>query len=972
MLEVVNLTKTYKGKGGNNVKALDGMSISFPETGMVFLLGKSGSGKSTLLNVIGGLDSPTSGEIIVKGRSSRNFTQKDFDSYRNTFIGFIFQEYNILNEFSVEDNIGLALELQGKSKDREAINALLASVDLEGYAKRKPNTLSGGQKQRIAIARALIKEPEIIMADEPTGALDSTTGRQVLETLKKLSKDKLVIVVSHDREFAENYGDRIIELKDGKIISDVTKTHEQKEFITNNVDLIGNVLSIKNAGNITEEDFSKIKQYLMSSSGEVILAKDEDDIRTFKVANKINVNGEMEVFRSTTEEDIKLRKYTKEESKFIKSKLPLRHAIKIGLSSLKNKPFRLLATIGLCTVAFVLFGILSTMTFYDSESTFKQSLKDNEPEFIKLSKLYKVKETSYVNGEEDWSYDGIYDATFTNEEIKEYINKYGVNTFASSSVDLMFSAASKSEYYINQIFGLGYLEENNSLRKRINGEYPVKDDEIVISSYTADTIYNNKIYQINKSKLLELNTPQEIIGKQIMINGKVYKVTGIIDSGTLDSKYDEIKNAELEDYRLQSEFMQELSDGIHMIAFVTENTLKEVSEDYNYSYDPTFDNHNMVMGRKEDGKYKYDEYPNVSYAGVSYLKPTHDVKYIVNNKEELGNKDVIITENYFYTLVSEYYRDIQNQSYDYNEELWKKIDLVSELLNNGVYKENDFIEFSEEQKNKKLKTLLNYIKKDKVELSVNVKLYDEMNSIGTGDAYTYKVVGFWIDKRDKYANKMLLNDKVASNLWNIQKQTVSYYTVGETKYVDNGSVYKMIYVPFENNNEIIDSFWDIYKNEYASDDSKVIISSGLVVTLQLIDEVIDTLSKILMYVAIALAVFASLLFSNFISVSISYKKKEIGILRAVGARSFDVFKIFFSESFFITLICVILAVMGNVIICNILNAELASTIGMSVFIFGIASLIVLILLAFITSVISTFLPVYNAARKKPVDSIRAI
>ena len=108
MLEVVNLTKTYKGKGGNNVKALDGMSISFPETGMVFLLGKSGSGKSTLLNVIGGLDSPTSGEIIVKGRSSRNFTQKDFDSYRNTFIGFIFQEYNILNEFSVEDNIGLA------------------------------------------------------------------------------------------------------------------------------------------------------------------------------------------------------------------------------------------------------------------------------------------------------------------------------------------------------------------------------------------------------------------------------------------------------------------------------------------------------------------------------------------------------------------------------------------------------------------------------------------------------------------------------------------------------------------------------------------------------------------------------------------------------------------------------------------------------------------------------------------------
>jgi ABC-type lipoprotein export system ATPase subunit len=120
---------------------------------MVFLLGKSGSGKSTLLNVCGGLDSPTSGEIIVKGKSSENFSQSDFDSYRNTFIGFVFQEYNILNEFTVEENIALALELQGKPKNKEVIDGILNQVELEGYGKRKPNTLSGGQKQRIAIAR---------------------------------------------------------------------------------------------------------------------------------------------------------------------------------------------------------------------------------------------------------------------------------------------------------------------------------------------------------------------------------------------------------------------------------------------------------------------------------------------------------------------------------------------------------------------------------------------------------------------------------------------------------------------------------------------------------------------------------------------------------------------------------------------------------------------------------------------------
>ena len=156
MLEIKNLSKVYKTKGSVNVKALDNISLRFPETGMVFLLGKSGSGKSTLLNVCGGLDSPTDGEIIVKGRSSKTFTQSDFDSYRNTYIGFIFQEYNVLDEFSVEDNLALALELQGNPKDKERVEQVLKDVDLEGYAKRKPNTLSGGQKQRIAIARALI------------------------------------------------------------------------------------------------------------------------------------------------------------------------------------------------------------------------------------------------------------------------------------------------------------------------------------------------------------------------------------------------------------------------------------------------------------------------------------------------------------------------------------------------------------------------------------------------------------------------------------------------------------------------------------------------------------------------------------------------------------------------------------------------------------------------------------------------
>ena len=430
MLEALHLTKVYKTKGGADVKALDDVSIQFPEKGMVFLLGKSGSGKSTLLNVCGGLDAPTSGAIMVKGKSSEKFSQSDFDSYRNTYVGFIFQEYNILNEFSVEDNIALALELQGKPKDKKAIADLLEQVDLVGYAKRKPNTLSGGQKQRIAIARALVKSPEIIMADEPTGALDSATGKQVFDTLKKLSKEKLVIVVSHDRDFAELYGDRIVELQDGKIISDVTKTQEQQQALTQNISIVGETLCVKNGADLSEKDFEEIKAFLSKTDKDVIIARGERDVKTFKTVSHIKDNGEKEVFRNSEELPMEVKEYSPKDSKFIRSKLPLKHAIRIGVSGMKTKPIRLIFTILLCTAAFTFFGLLSTMTFYDSEATFKESVAGTDYDYIKVGKNYRVKEFwHYDDMTQDWEY--TMNTRFTEEELLAFMEQFGKEAFGA-------------------------------------------------------------------------------------------------------------------------------------------------------------------------------------------------------------------------------------------------------------------------------------------------------------------------------------------------------------------------------------------------------------------------------------------------------------------------------------------------------------------------------------------------------------
>lgn len=231
MLEIKNISKVYK-TGSFVQNALDCVSISFRRNEFVSILGPSGSGKTTLLNILGGLDKYTSGDLIIDGISTKKYKDKDWDSYRNHRIGFVFQSYNLISHQTVLSNVELALTLSGVSKrDRRkrAIKAL-KEVGLIDHINKKPNQMSGGQMQRVAIARALINDPDIVLADEPTGALDSNTSIQIMELLKKISKNKLVIMVTHNPELAKNYSSRIISLKDGKITDD-TNPYDESETL---------------------------------------------------------------------------------------------------------------------------------------------------------------------------------------------------------------------------------------------------------------------------------------------------------------------------------------------------------------------------------------------------------------------------------------------------------------------------------------------------------------------------------------------------------------------------------------------------------------------------------------------------------------------------------------------------------------------------------------------------------------------
>ena len=228
MLELRNIHKTYH-VGDIETKALDGISVAFRRKEFVAILGTSGSGKTTCLNIIGGLDRYDEGELVIKGKKTSDFRDRDWDAYRNNSIGFVFQSYNLIMHLSIVANVELGMTLSGVSAEEKHRRALevLEQVGLKEHLHKKPNQLSGGQMQRVAIARALANNPEILLCDEPTGALDTTTSLQIMDLIKEVAKDRLVIMVTHNPELAEKYADRIIRFQDGKIVSD-THPHEER------------------------------------------------------------------------------------------------------------------------------------------------------------------------------------------------------------------------------------------------------------------------------------------------------------------------------------------------------------------------------------------------------------------------------------------------------------------------------------------------------------------------------------------------------------------------------------------------------------------------------------------------------------------------------------------------------------------------------------------------------------------------
>ncbi len=991
MLSVKNLVKVYESKGGVKVNALDGINIDFPEKGIVFLLGKSGSGKSTLLNVTGGLDIPTSGEVIVKGKSSKDFAPSDWDSYRNTYIGFVFQEYNILDEFTVEQNIALALQLQNKNNDIERVNEILKEVDLEGYAKRKPNTLSGGQKQRVAIARALIKNPEIIMADEPTGALDSETGKQVFDTLKKLSLSRLVIVVSHDRDFAETYADRIIELEDGKVIEDNSREVIEDNTTEENVSYLDNdTITVRDWKKLSNEDIKRIISVMSQNEGETVITKDQNEITEIKKTHK--KTNSVKAFSPTKTNKIN---YNGESAKFIKSKLPFVHALKVALGAIKTKPIRLAFTILLSILAFTFFGVASTLMLYSPRYSMSTALENSEFSAYVIQKEYQAKNVvqyldadnklvSEISGtmefrgaysEEDISLlnDNSYGMNFSGlidfGYYKHIEGGYERDYDTSRSFILQNKAISVNDqyFYCNDNVSGFYDGGEQSLLDRgftlLGGRYPEKANEIALSEYHFGFF--------EKETFSDIDEVDDILGKEITISDLKLIVTGVYSVGNFPEKFDVLRNTNglinlppTEREKLATELVDFVSCSFHSVVFVSPDFYETYRGDFvEPSYKSGFgiDIGNTVQDiglvKSSDNVTAYTKKSVWQYDNL-FTFVNFDGNVI---EEDFGKQDLYVNasllDHVIANAVSNVIAHLPNAS-DYQE----VIDIANKI---NVYWSSP----TKEEYITCLRTFkelnIDYLNNSSVSRKKVIKNVD-------GESLEVVTKGFYISECKTNYSTPFISDEVFEELALTREeyfsQHDSYYIktldfepdVKAQKYgklisLTDGSYKQAYYVlgEFSNyNNRINNSVYDFSKQ---------------------ITQTIDLLKVVFSIITGVFAVFASLMLFNFISVSISSKTREIGILRAIGARGIDVFKIFILEALMITGTCFILSTIASFVVCSLANKSLiGSMIGMSVLNFGVLSVLMLLAMSVFISFVATLSPVIKASKKSPVDSIRSL
>ncbi len=967
MLELKKVSKIYKTKS-NDVAALNDVDLYFEDNGLVFITGKSGSGKTTLLNVIGGLDNFSSGEILIKGKSTKDFSKSDYDSYRNTYIGFVFQEYNLLDNMTIEKNIALATQLQGIKDDKQKIEQILQKVDLQDILSRRPQELSGGQRQRVAIARALVKNPSIIMADEPTGALDTENGLQIMNLLKKLSKEKLVIVVSHDLELANKFADRIIQMKDGKIESDttITKDDSQKTNIVEKSDII----SVRRGAQLKANEVKTLTAAIKSG-------KD------------VNVTDNLDVIKKQTKIDKKQEYH--DASPFIKTHLGFFDTIKLGLNTLKSKRIRLAITIILCALAFSIFGMFDSLAIYDEGRLASNTLKSSiTPAITMTTKITESNKNSY-----EINFGNSLVQTLSNQtgyDIKGVYNSFYFGTSAAAELNLNNTEPYKiSKYYYYKTLR-GAIEFDKADLEKYNftlldGRLPQEYDEIAISEYFAYCMLNwHYTYKNADNEPKELDSIEEIVNPASPLfltlgtagAKQKYKIVGIVDAGKINKKFDKMKeNFEDHPNMDQIEFVNYINNSLHLYGFVKpgfashciakHNTLsKFINKAYSYEFIAN-DNNNVKTQR--DSFYTFDSFQKLVNGKLTEENQFLPYTFLDNTKTELSDNEILLDANQFSVLYSDIIQTLKTFADNsvhvypkfagYSTEIQQALDELKsksgqekmKLLTDALSKLEEIQEVRDNGQTREESIFQRSFTVKKTDTSKYQPGTTKPIEIPV-ENNTYKIVGFYCDVNISATGAFIMDNNGISNL--------------------GISLMQGPYSSFVATNNGKGSIGALSKLLLKTSGVCYTCKNNALAMIRANSEFFSNLSLLFLIVSGVFAVFSIVMFSNFISTSIKNKYGEIGILRALGARGADILKMFVVEAIAVAIINALCATLLASIGCIFINMFLTKYLNLYIPLaaFGIRQILVIFGLSLGVGMVSAILPISSVSRQKPVETIR--
>ena len=910
MLQIQNICKKYV-TGDLVQTALDNVSLNLRDNEFVAILGPSGSGKTTMLNIIGGLDRYDSGDLIINGISTKKYKDRDWDSYRNHTIGFVFQSYNLIPHQSVLSNVELALTISGisRSERRRRAKEALEKVGLGNQLHKRPNQMSGGQMQRVAIARALVNNPDILLADEPTGALDSETSVQVMELLKEVAKDRLVVMVTHNPELANEYATRIVRVKDGHIVDDTAPYEiEQKLEEPQHKNMGKASMSILTALSLSFNN-------LRTKKGRTFLTAFAGSIGIIGIALILSFSNGVNTYIT----DIQKSTMTSYPISIEAQTIDLTSIMQKGQSSMKDSD-----------VTHELDGVYSNGTDIEMASSITTSFtKNNLTEFKKYldnpdSEIRKhIRENGIV-----YSYNTKFDV-FTYDSEGTFVNTDG-STLKSSSQTSATNMMADMSNDNGMTMMTGSTGKTNNFTELLPGSDSASVSQAVTDAY--DVLYGNWPSSYDEAVLV-MNKNNEISSAVlyqlgILPTSEYKEIMKRIDAGeevTMDTEkisYEDICNKEY--YLLPASDMYVKDDNGNYKSIVSDNaSLKDKAAD-----GIKLKISGIVRQNDDNDNALINKAVGYTKALTDYLMDYADKSEVVKTQRE--NKDINITNGMAFSPA---------------DDAAKIADARTYLTNLGV-----------SDKASMFKNMMQMVYAD------NQQMYTQLMAMG--EAQQAAMLDSYLENPDDSTLLSIYNSYISTG--NYDDNMDSFGVISE----DAPSAINIYVDSFEAKDAVSDCIKKY--NEGASEDDKISYTDYVGLLMNSVTTIINVITYVLIaFVAVSLIV-SSIMIGIITYISVLERTKEIGILRAIGASKRNISQVFNAETFIIGFCSGIIGIAITLLLlipCNsIIHAVTDSTAVNAAL--PPVSAVVLIILSMVLTFIGGLIPAKNAAKKDPVTALR--